>query len=334
MSGVAGIDDGAVPRTTPLPAMDVRNEPRTANNWNVPFGDTDNSGISASSSSGNAGHRSIVPPQISPFTADIGKREAQEKSPGNSNFWNTPFEHSQEQGAEQAQSSGKVRRQNKTPGNINSFNVPFDLPRQQGVEPQNAGKERRQSSGTTDLRLESGPLSGEDRDLDGAIPYMQVGPKARRQEDHSPHVEVGPPGLEGARNIIINKRQNQATEAGSKDSGSGDSDSTGYLGGLSRSGSGLNFENPSRDPATPPRALGPQGKRAQPDFRYNPAVHSEQNHGNRGADIPRVASMNRRQPVNSSTASGSGNNGSGFLGELASSEDKSARVNSQIIPSQ
>ena len=110
---------------------------------------------------------------ISIFTADLVNREAQNKSPGNMSPWNVPFELAQ------TNQGGK--------------------------------KQRRQSPITNDLRLQSGPLSGEDRDLDGALPYMGVGAtKVERQgdnqEDKSPHVEVGPPGPGGARNIIINTR--------------------------------------------------------------------------------------------------------------------------------
>ena len=336
LSGVAGVDDGATPR-----GGSGHNVPRTANNWNVPFEDTDNSGISASGSSPNTGssgtvpQTGIVPPGISPFTADIGKREAQGKSPGNNNFWNTPFELPQEQEETGNPAGGKARRQEKSPGNNNFWNTPFEAPQDQVVEIPAGGKIRRQSSGTTDLRLESGPLSGENRDLDGAIPYMQVDPpKSKRQWDQSPHVEVGPAGPGGARNIIINKRENQTANTGPRASVNSNNDPAGYLGKLSHSGSGLDFEDPSRDSATPPREPSLLGKRAQPDFRYVPLVHTGPNTGNRGADIPRAAVMNRRQISNGSSTTRTGEDGQGgYLGELGKNEAAAAEANAPIIPS-
>ncbi len=242
--------------------------------------------------------------EVPPSKADIGECEAQPKSPGNNNFWNTPFETPQEQGTGQAQSGGKGKRQEKSPGNTNFWNVPFELPQgQETGQVQNGDKERRQTSGTTDLRLQSGPLSGEDRDLDGAIPYMQVvPPKWKRQWDESPHVEVGPPGPGGARNIIINKRQNQIAGPGTA--------------------------------ATPAKEPRPLGERAQPDFNYVRPVHIGTNTGNRGADIPRVAIVNRRQSGNdSSNAPTPSNDPTGYLGELGANEAAAARAGAAIIPS-
>ena len=292
LNGHAGVDDGAVPgKHSAPPAM------------------------------GGSSRRSVALPPISPFTGDLGKREGQAKTPGNINFWNTPFELPQGSGTEQSQ-SGKREAQEKTPGNTNFWNTPFEPSQESGTaQSQSGGKKRRQSPINSAVDVQNGPLKGEDMVLDGTRPVSPSSArKPKRQSEQSPNVEVGPPGPGGARNIIINKRQNNTAPAGSA-SASHSNDPTGYLGKTGDSVSGLNYESASVDPATPP------AKRAQPDFEYVPSKHV-------GEDIgPRYIIANRRQANNSSSNVNSNSNGpSGYLGALGAEQAAAAGNGVPVIP--
>ena len=291
LNGLAGIDDGAMPRKESVLPASKSQSSGNISNQNTPLDDFQ-----------------PVPTATDELSLAAGmeKREAQDKTPGNVDFWNTPFE----------------------------------LPQKE--VPNFREKNKRQSVGAGNFMNEqNGPLKGENQVLDGSHLYTpNHANKSKRQPaddnnywnkpdaqshgpgQHSSQVEWPRPGPASTSNITTNKRQSNSADAASSSS-SNSNNPTGYLTTLRNSGSDLNFEDPSIDSANPPH-LGKRDKRAQPDFDYVPPRHGPKV-GTLGPSTAKNVIINKRQANgNSSNHSPSNNGQSGYLGAIGAAAEAGA----------